>query len=159
MTADTSDNLGADLNMHELASSAHFALKQFFLLLTAAFSFTLDLQTLGLVCIFLGGVSLLIERRLSVRDPASVVLLASGLVLCLPQGFSAAQQALPADYLRALPFVAVFTFYLGYSLLRQPFAELFAQVPALPALRRQHTQLLQHSGCCCRTTILQRWPL
>src|SRR3990167_1591048 len=141
MTADTSDNLGADLNMHELASSAHFALKQFFLLLTAAFSFTLDLQTLGLVCIFLGGVSLQIECRLSVRDPASVVLLASGLVLCLPQGFSAAQQALPADYLRALPFVAVFTFYLGYSLLRQPFAELFAQVPALPALRRQHTQL------------------
>lgn len=141
MTADTSDNLSAGINLRELASSAHFALKQFFLLLTAAFSFTLDLQTLGLVCIFLGGASLLIERRLSVRDPASIILLLCGLALCLLQWLPAVNSVLPANFLPALPFVAVFTFYLGYSLLRQPFAELFAQVPALPALRRQHTQL------------------
>lgn len=141
MTAETSDNLSAGINLRELASSAHFALKLFFLLLTAAFSFMLDLQTLGLACVFLGSASLLIERRLSVRDPASTILLLSGLALCLLQWLPTVQSALPANFLPALPFVAVFTFYLGYSLLRQPFAELFAQISSLPALRRQHTQL------------------
>ena len=141
MTTDTSDYLSTARNMRELAASFHLALKQNFLLLTAAFGGMLDAFGMGILCFVLGGASWLIERRLSVRDPASVLLLLCGLALSVIPIFSDIERTANASLLALLPLLVTSIFYLLYSLQKQPFAALFALAAPLPLLRRHHTRL------------------
>ena len=129
-------NLLQNSHFLEMASSSLLALKLSGLML--AISWFGDTPfALALICIVFATGARLIERRLDVQDESYRVLVISGLVCVVLSWTNLAS----TGFVRAIPLVALFLFYLVHSMKRRPFAELYAKVDGIPVLRQQQSTL------------------
>lgn len=124
-------------HFNELYASAYMALKMASMILLTAWGSAAGAEYLAAVCIVLALAYKGLDGLLAIKDNGWFALLGAGFLAAAVHLF--ASPFGPA--MLAVSLGIVFLFYLLYSIKVQPFANLYAKVEGVPALREQHTWL------------------